>query len=68
MQPDVREQDVVRTMAVAPGSRQEAEALARLDAQRAQDRATYEPGRRSGWDARAGSPRHGLTLDVEGIS
>ena len=50
---------------VAPGSRQEAEALARLDALRAADRATYEQARRSGWDARAGAPRRSLSVTLE---
>jgi hypothetical protein len=50
---------------VAPGSRQEAEALARIDAAREADRATYEPQRRGGWSARAGSPRHGLSLSLD---
>ena len=38
-----------------PGSIEEARALARLDALRDRERATYEEGRQ-GWDARAGSP------------
>lgn len=60
-----REQDVIRGLGVAPGSRQEAEALARIDAERARDRATYEATRRSGWDARAGSPGQRLHVGLE---
>lgn len=60
---DAREQDVIRGLGVAPGSRQEAEALARIDAERARDRATYEVDRRPAWDARAGRPGRG-TLHV----
>lgn len=61
---DETERELHRTAAVEPGSRQEAEALARLDVLRAQDEATYQGQKRRGWDARAGSPRLRLTLDV----
>jgi len=41
---------------ISPGSAQEYEALREIDRLRELDRRTYEGKRKSGWDARAGSP------------
>jgi len=49
-------ENIARDDTPQPGSRQEAEALARLDIARSEDVSTYEGRRRTGWDARAGQP------------
>lgn len=61
---DAEVADHMRATSPQPGSREEAEALARLDELRADEIRATQRQRPRGWDGRAGTGRAPLDLEV----